>query len=59
MATSLITQIPIFVFSSQIGDIELSTDQDVIEITLEDGLTEIYRSKLYAFDGDAEIYACG
>ena len=59
MATSLITQIPIFVFSSQIGDIELSTDQDVIEITLEDGLTEIYRSKLYAFDGKVTIVNIG
>ena len=59
MATNLITQIPIFVFSSQIGDIELSTDQDVIEITLEDGLKEIYRSKLYAFDGKVTIVNIG
>ena len=59
MAITLITQIPIFVFSSQIGDIELSTDQDVIEITLEDGLKEIYRSKLYAFDGKVTIVNIG
>ena len=59
MATTLITEIPVIVFSSQIGDIELSTDQEKIVITLEDGLKEIYRSKLYAFDGKVTIVNIG
>lgn len=55
MATSLITEIPIFVFSSQIGDIELSTDQEKLVITLEAGTEEIYRSTFYAYDGVVTI----
>lgn len=55
MATSLITEIPIFVFSSQIGDIELSTDQEKLIITLEAGTEEIYRSTFYAYDGVVTI----
>ena len=59
MATSLITQIPIFVFSSQIGDIELSTDQAKIEIVVEDGLTKMFKTMLYAYNGKVTIVNIG
>ena len=59
MATTLITVIPIFVFSSQIEGIELQTDQDKIVIVVEDGTTEIFTTSLYAFDGKVEIVNIG
>ena len=59
MATSLITQIPIFVFSSQIGDIELSTDQAKIEIVVEDGLTKMFKTMLYAYNGKVTLVNIG
>lgn len=59
MGTTLITEIPIFVFSSQIGGIELSTDQEKIVIVVEDGTTEIFTTSLYAFDGKVEIVNIG
>ena len=59
MATSLITEIPIFVFSSQIGDIELSTDQAKIEIVVEDGLTKMFKTMLYAYNGKVTLVNIG
>lgn len=59
MATTLITEIPVFVFSSQIEGIELQTDQDKIVIVVEDGTTEIFTTSLYAFNGKVEIVNIG
>lgn len=59
MATTLITEIPVFVFSSQIEEIELQTDQDKLVIVVEDGTTEIFTTSLYAFDGKVEIVNIG
>lgn len=59
MATNLITKIPIFVFSSQIGTIELSTDETKIEIVVEDGLTKMFKTSLYAFDKKVSIVNIG
>lgn len=55
MATSLITEIPVFVFSSQLREIEFSTDLDKVIITLEDGTTEIFRTTIYAYEGKASL----
>lgn len=55
MATSLITEIPVFVFSSQLREIEFSTDLDKVIITLEDGTTEIFRTTLYAYNGNVTL----
>lgn len=59
MATTLITEIPVFVFSSQIGTIELSTDETKIEIVVEDGLTKMFKTSLYAFDKKVSIVNIG
>lgn len=59
MATTLITEVPIFVFSSKIGDIELSTDQEKIEIVVEDGTTKMFKTSLYAFNGKVTIVNIG
>ena len=59
MATSLITEIPIFVFSSQIGDIELSTDQAKIEIVVEVGTTKMFKTMLYAYNGKVTLVNIG
>ncbi|MBE6311315.1 MAG: hypothetical protein E7080_09730 [Bacteroidales bacterium] len=56
MATSLITEIPIFVYSSQLRDIKLATDLDKLIVALNDGETEVYRTTLYSFDGIVSIY---
>lgn len=56
MATSLITEIPTFVYSSQLRDIRLATDLDRLIVALNDGETEVYRTTLYAFDGVVSIY---
>lgn len=55
MATTLITEFPIFVFSSQLREIEFSTDLDRLVISLDDGLTEIFRTTIYAYDGIASL----
>lgn len=56
MATSLITEIPTFVYSSHLRDIRLETDLDRLIVALDDGETEVYRTTLYAFDGVVSIY---
>ena len=55
MATKLITDIPIFVFSSQLREIEFETDLDRLFISIEDGLTEFFRTTIYAYDGKASL----
>ena len=55
MATKLITDIPVFVFSSQLREIEFETDLDRLVITLEDGLKEIFRTTIYAYEGKASL----
>ena len=55
MATKLITDIPVFVFSSQLREIEFETDLDRLVITIEDGLTEFFRTTIYAYDGKASL----
>ena len=59
MATSLITEIPIFVFSSQIGDIKLSTDQAKIEIVVKDGLIKMFKTMLSAYNGKVTLVNIG
>lgn len=59
MATSLITEIPIFVFTSQIGDIELSTDQAKIEIVVQDSSTVVFKTMLYAYNGKVTLVNIG
>lgn len=56
MATSLITEIPTFIYSSQLRDIRLATDLDRLIVALDDGETEVYRTTLYSFDGIVSIY---
>ena len=55
MATKLITDIPVFVFSSQLREIEFETDLDRLVITVEDGLKEIFRTTIYAYEGKASL----
>ncbi|MBQ7941432.1 MAG: hypothetical protein IJ328_03365 [Muribaculaceae bacterium] len=56
MATSLITEFPTFIYSSQLRDISLETDLDRLIVALVHGETEVYRTTLYAFDGVVSIY---
>ena len=51
MATSLITNLPVILMSSNLGDIEFSTDEEQLEITLEDGLKEMFKVLLYSYNG--------
>ena len=55
MATTLITEIPIFVFSSQLQEIEFETDLDRLVIVLSDGLKDIFTTTIYAYDGKASL----
>lgn len=55
MATTLITEIPIFVFSSQLQEIEFETDLDRLVIVLSDGTKDIFTTTIYAYDGKASL----
>jgi len=52
----VITEIPTFVYSSQLRDIKFATDLDKLIVVLSDGEKELYRTTLYPFDGVATIY---
>ena len=51
MATTLTTDLPTMIMSSQIGYLDFSTSEERLEITLEDSIKEIFRVTLYAYDG--------
>ena len=59
MATTLVTDIPIFVFSSQLQEVEFTTDLDEIVISVENGTTEMFRTSLYSFDGRVTLINIG
>lgn len=56
MATSLMTEIPTFVYSSHLREIILTTDLDKLIVALADGEMEVYRTTLYPFDGIVSVY---
>lgn len=56
MATRLITEIPVLVFSSALQEIKFSTDLDKIVVGLFAGDTKIYSVTIYSFGGVASVY---
>lgn len=56
MAISVITDIPIFVLSSQLREVKFSTDLDKIVVAVYDGETKLYSTTIYPFDGVASVF---